>query len=164
MSRCKTLMEPFTLLCVSLLTLCLFFHVFSPLLFTCHFLLPFSLALPFSLCSFFSHTPPSILHSCFLVKLQKVSPLLSKPCAVIAFLFQLFINTAPLNIKKSKWVTESTLLWCLSLFWLHNHPYCVNLLQQNRIYPHLLWEEYASMVFINKHTVKQNSFAYFQFL
>lgn len=117
MSRCKTLMEPFTLLCVSLLTLCLFFLLYSPLLFSCHFLLPFPLALPFCLCFFFSHTPPSILHSCFLVKFQKVSLLLSKPCAVIAFLFQLFINTVPLKIK-SMLVTESALLWCLSLFWL----------------------------------------------
>lgn len=164
MSRCKTLMEPVTLLCVSLQTLCLFFLLYSPLLFSCHFLLPFPLALPFCLCFFFSHTPPSILHSCFLVKFQKVSLLLSKPCAVIAFVFQLFINTVPLKIK-SMLVTESALLWCLSLFWLHKHPYCVNLLEQNWIYPHLLWEEYVSLVvFINKHTVQQNSFAYFQFL
>lgn len=165
MSRCRALMESFTLLCVSFLTLCLFFHLYSPFLFSCPFPLPFPLALLFFLCSFSSH--PSSLYPTFLLSslLQKVSLLLSKPCAVTAFLFQLFINLVPLKMKTSMRVTESALLWCLSLFWLHKHPYCVNLLEQNQIYPHLLLEEYTSMlVFINKHTVKQNFFAYFEFL
>lgn len=145
MPRCRTLMESCTFLCGSFLSS----------LFTLPFLLPLSVTFSSGssfLCSFSSHPPPSILHSSSLLMLQKVSLLLSKPYAVIAFLFQIFINLVPLKMKKSMGVTESALLWCLSLFWLHKHPYCVNLLEQNQIYPHLLLEEYTSTLVFYKQT------------
>lgn len=59
-------MKPFTL-CVSFLTLCLFLHLYPPLLFSCPFLLRFPLALPFCLCSLFltpSLHPPFLLSPC----------------------------------------------------------------------------------------------------